>query len=269
MARIQKKTAPKTLVFLDIDGTLLKPNYRANSTAVPKLLVKLEKKGYIFCLNSNRAMHDLLPVAKQFGIRGPIVIENGVMARIDGKVVSLDTRVRPIARKLDAALAEIAKKKGLRFFKIDTVKDGRNTKYTKGAVLLVNKFRTYTASIHVRSGGRKDLDLAKRLAPLFRNVFGSGYEVFVSNIFANILVSPTSVDKGRAVQKLKQRYPRAKVVMVGDDAGDVSASKVVDRFYVVGNAEPALKKLADYTAEKKYTQGVVEILRHIDAIVLS
>jgi hydroxymethylpyrimidine pyrophosphatase-like HAD family hydrolase len=75
----------KTLVFLDIDGTLLGPDYRPNSSKAQKLIKKLSRKGYLFCLNSNRAWNDLAPVARMFHINGPVIAENGVFFVLGGK----------------------------------------------------------------------------------------------------------------------------------------------------------------------------------------
>lgn len=265
MKSAKRQKASTTLVFLDIDGTLLKPNYRTNSERLPKMIKKLSSKQYVFCLNSNRAIEDLRPIAKKFNINGPLVAENGTFSVIKNKQEML-TKAEPIAEKLSRALKEIEQKEDVRVYKIDTVKNGRRKAYSRNKVLLVNKFRDYTGSIHVRNNGRNDLKLAKQLVRYFEKYFGNDYAISTSKIFSNVLISPKSADKGKAIKTLKEKYySGSTVVMIGDDSADMPVMNVVDKFFAVGNAEPRVKKHADYEAKLPYTQGVVEILSYLDA----
>jgi len=255
----------KTLIFIDIDGTLLRPDYKPNSSAVPALIKKLSKKDYIFSLNSNRATHDLVSVAKKFGITGPLIGENGVFVREKGKERKL-VNVRRIEKILEPILQKLAQENGAKILRMDTVRNGKEKKSHTGATWLVNRFREYTASIHVRNNGMRDVRAARSLAQKLRKALPNSYAVTVSSIFANVLVSPRSMDKGKAAAKLrKTSFPSSRIVMIGDDDADAPMIRVADAFYAVGNASKALKKRATFSAKRPYTQGVAEILRAIDS----
>lgn len=258
------QTSRPVLVFLDIDGTLLKPDYKPNSSALPRLIKKLSNKNYIFCLNSNRAFADLRLIARKFHIAGPQIGEGGTSVLIRGKVYSL-VKARPLKRKLEAILKRLAEKSGTALYTIDTVRDAGKLRYRNGNVWLNNSHRIYTASIHVRRNGNRDLVGAGKLARALRADLGTEYRIDVSKVFANVLVSPVSSDKGLAIRALRKRFfPDAKVYMVGDDNADLPVIKEVDRFFAVANAETSLKRVAAYVSPKPYTQGVVDILRYID-----
>jgi HAD superfamily hydrolase (TIGR01484 family) len=258
-------TLPKTLVFLDIDGTLLRPDYTPNSNGVQRLIKKLSPKGYIFLLNSNRSLKDLMPVARKFGIKGPIIAENGVLMK-EGPKITVLVNAPNIRAVLAPALKKLAGRQVVCVKYIDTVRFSKEKKSTIKEEWLVNKFRQYTASIHVRSYGVRDVKAAQRLAKRLKQMLPQTYSVSVSPIFANVLVSPKSADKGNAITRLKNSHFRGStIIMVGDDAADLPALKAVDVFYAVGNAEESVKRRATFVAKKSYTQGVEEILRYIDS----
>ena len=70
----------KTIYFLDIDGTLLDEKYISNCPNLATEISHQEELGMVFALNSNRAIKDLLPVASEFNIQGPLICENGLFA---------------------------------------------------------------------------------------------------------------------------------------------------------------------------------------------
>jgi len=60
-------TAP--LIFLDIDGALLDARYMSNDPDLTLYITQLQtEKEYVFGLNSNRSLEDILPIAKAFAI---------------------------------------------------------------------------------------------------------------------------------------------------------------------------------------------------------
>lgn len=255
---------PRTLIFLDIDGTLLGPDYRPNSNRIQKLIKKLSRKGYLFCLNSNRAWNDLEPVARMFHINGPIIAENGVYFVFRGKKKFLvkPKLIQPALRK---ELAKLSKNKKSYVEITDTVHYNWKGLSKTPLAWLANGFRKYTASIHVRTFGKKDSKAAMNLAKLLSERFSGYYTITTSPLFANVLIYPRSTGKGVAIQRLqKEFFPKASIFMIGDDEADLPARVAVDRFYAVGNASPKIKRVADFSAKLPYTRGAVEILNFID-----
>lgn len=259
----------KYLVFLDIDGTLLRPDYKPNSGQVPQLIKKLSRKGYLFCLNSNRALEDILPIARQFAINGPVIAENGVFFLFNGKKFFL-VKPQPIRDKVRSELKKLALRENAYFSMENTVAYDWKKASKIPLAWIANGFRLYTASIHVRTLGKQNGNAARRLAGFLAKRFAGDFAVSISPIFANVLISPKNTGKGAAIRLLQKKFfAGIPVIMIGDDEADIPASKTADAFYTVGNAAAKIKKIADFTAQKTYTQGVVEILRHIDKNPLS
>lgn len=253
----------RTLIFLDIDGTLLKPNYKPNSQKIFDTISRMSKLGFLFCLNSNRAWEDLVPLIKQFKINGPVIGEHGAFFTFNKRKQRLTKNPLP-STLIPHALQQLSAPLQAKIITTDTV----NFPWTKlqetPLAWVMNKYRKYTASIHVRVRGKKNLKAAKQLAQLLRKKLPATYTIEVSPIFCNVLVNPKDCDKGTGLLKLKNTFfPKEKFIMIGDDNTDLNTLNIVDSFYAVGNATPKLKRISLFTATKHYTQGAQEILEHI------
>ena len=123
----------KKLVFLDIDGTLIDKNYSSNCPDLKKLILLLQKRGFVFAINSNRSLEDLLPISKRFGIKGPLVGENGSFIYFQGakKTIYLlnkveRDRVKKTIEKVKKEIVNYGKKylnlDNILVLKTDTVK---------------------------------------------------------------------------------------------------------------------------------------------------
>lgn len=256
-----------TLIFLDIDGTLLKPDYSTNSNNVTKIIKNMSKNGYSFCLNSNRSIHDLRPIIDKFKINGPVIGENGAFVLLNGKL-SMLKKLPDLRNYTTPYLRELAKTMKASINFVDTVKLSKESKKISTKLnWSVNKFRIWTMSIHVKKDGKKDFISAKELASNLKSFLGNRYNVNVSKIFTNVLISANDIDKGRAISIVKRRYfPNAKVFMIGDDYADIPAIDIVDKFFAVGNAEIQIKRKSYYVSKANYTKGVEEILNKIRRI---
>lgn len=253
-----------TLVFLDIDGTLLKPDYTVNSQRVPKLIQKLAQGGYLFCLNSNRSINDLKPFVRQFAVNGPVIAENGIAWLWKKKTKRL-IPAKPIRTLLNKSLATLAKQECAQVFFRDTVQPAPKRLKQIQLAWVANRFRKWTASIHVWSRGKRNVPAARMLARLLGRKFGKSYAIRVSRIFANVLIVPRTSGKEKGALFLRNRYfPNARIVMVGDDEADLEMANIADAFYAVGNATRGMKRRADFVAGSSYARGVAEILRAID-----
>lgn len=152
------------LIFLDIDGTLIQENQKPNTTRLPRVIKELSRKGFLFGLNSNRSIEDVLPIYTQFGLNGPLVLENGIYfkkspqkknffiipkpARVHADLLRT---VRQFAREHELAMTVV---------NADTVAAIPRSARTKGVVIMVNKFRLFTGSVHIYRNGVRDRKLA-------------------------------------------------------------------------------------------------------------
>lgn len=259
----------KLLIFLDIDGTLIQKNLRPNSAVLPKIIKRLSERGFLFGLNSNRALEDVLPVYKKFDLNGPLVLENGTYFKKDlgSKEQFLISNPKNISKITATAIKSFAD-----FYRLDaTVKIADTVKIIKQNERLkkipqgifANKFRKYSSSVHLFKYGERDLETAKKMSGFLRKYFKQHkleLDVEVPRYSDNIVFWPSKCDKGTALKKLKKYYSDYAFSMIGDDLADLKTLGQLKYFFAVGNAQPEVKKKADFVSKKTYTQGVVEIL---------
>lgn len=154
----------KTLIFLDIDGTLLDEKYKCNYSRLANLIEKLERNDIVFSLNSNRSLEDLLPVAKQFKINGPLVCENGLFTYLPKSRKTIFLISREKLKKLKDAKrtitlwiknTKVLLNKKIHYKSTDTValttKTKSYSKFENSDFIFDNKFRNYTISAHIRN----------------------------------------------------------------------------------------------------------------------
>lgn len=261
----------KTLFFLDIDGTLILENQRPNTNELQQFIKKFRNSNKVlFGLNSNRPIQDLIPIYKQFNLNGPIIVENGIYFK-----KSLHDKPIFLVNNPPQALPKIVKKiirsycvssqKPILFKVTDTVKFFKRSKKIKSRMILMDKFRRYTASLHALNNGKRDRQLAKKIKKYLDRfvIFKKNkIEIKVSEVFSNILLQTTLINKGRALKKIRQFYQNYQFIMIGDDENDLSVVNNVDKIAAVSNATKKFKSQANFIAKKSYTKGVLEIIKY-------
>lgn len=275
----------KQIIFIDIDGTLLDSHYRANSNDVADYVARLQKKGVVFALNSNRAFEDMVPVAKQFGIDGPLIAENGMFYATahdeeQNLLLSLQAAQKIRQTKLDfeqELKSLLDKKYGDRYLWVeaDTVELLSQEQPSIGAqigslVFVNNKYRTYTTSVHVF---RQTKDGLSQVPPETVDAIcaemspwadGNGFTVTHGHEFANILGYTTYTSKYAAAQELKKVYADIQFAAIGNEYYDAQMIDGIGVFYAVANATDEAKRAAAYIATNSTTLGVVEVLHMIE-----
>lgn len=261
----------KLLFFLDIDGTLILENQKPNTHKLSLFLKRFKNNRQIlFGLNSNRSIQDIKPIYKQFNLNGPVIAENGIYFK-----KNLNSKAILLIKKPPQLLPEITKKTLREFcqksgepiiFKItDTVKALAKIKQNKGKIILMNKFRKFTTSLHIFNQGKRDVVFARQVKRYLKKSNLSRklkVEVKISEVFSNILIQSKLIDKGEALIKLRRYYPDYRFITIGDDESDLRVMKNVDLVCAVGNATAKFKKSAHLVAKQPYTKGVLEIIKH-------
>lgn len=261
----------KLLFFLDIDGTLILEDQKPNTKKLQQFIKNFkDNKNVLFGLNSNRSIEDLRPIYEEFNLNGPVIVENGICfrKRINGKIFFLaNIFFNSLPKIIEKELKSFCKsyKEPVYFKVVDTVKALKTVRKKSGKIILMNKFRKYTASIHVFNNRKRDGRFAKEIKEYLEEKIDCkkmNLEIKMSEVFSNILVQTSLIDKGRALKKMRQFYPDYEFIMIGDDEGDLNAINNVDYIAAVSNAVPKLKKIANMIAKKSYTQGVLEIVEY-------
>lgn len=261
----------KYLFFLDIDGTLIKPNQKPNTTKLPSVIKTFLKKDALFGLNSNRSFEDVKPVYKEFGLNGPIILENGVYfcRTIDSDKEFLISQPKNVQRISEEALKSFIKDEKLncKFRCTDTVAIIKSKELNKTSLgIFLNKYRKYTGSVHIFRNGERDYKLAKALGSYLDDYFNkNGFDMFVeaTESFGNVVFWPKSANKAMALRKLKKYYPDYKFIMIGDDLADAETREMVSHFFAVSNASAKVRKSANFVSKEPYTLGVIEIIKHV------
>lgn len=262
----------KILVFLDIDGTLIKPDQRPNTKKLPNLIQELSEREVLFGLNSNRSLEDITPIYQQFALNGPIILENGVyfLKSLNSQRIFL-TKDPLLIRKISVqAVKSFIKRENLscEFHHTDTVKIIKSKRLKSIPLgIFVNGFRKYTGSVHIFRYGERDFKLAKKLCSFLRKYFTDrdlNLAVEVPKTFGNVIFWPRDASKGKALRKIKKFYPEYDFFMIGDDLADLETRKEIESFFAVANAQNEVKKAAHFTASEPYTKGVIEILNYIE-----
>lgn len=281
--------AKETILFIDIDGTLVntKNEYKVHekdATEIRSEIGNLSKRGFLFGLNSNRSMSDMISIYRKFGFNGPLVAENGLIVKAsrNEKATALLSRndLKAIRRaKLEfqkAILSYLVDSYGRKviWLETDTIaalmrKDKFN--YSDGTLLVLNtKSRVYTTSLYLKFVRCKRLvdarqimsKMERRMKRLFKDK--DGFTIVVSQ-FGNMLFYTSKVSKRTAVEWLKNRKRGCDIYAIGDEEGDYRMVDGLGKFMAVGNAGPVLKKKAYAYARHKYAKGVIELLNILDA----
>lgn len=273
------------IVFLDIDGTLLDENYRSNDPSLKRTITEQQAEGVIFCLNSNRSLEDLLPIAKRFCIQGPLIGENGIFS-YDPKTQQTRYFVEPShlsafveqkqihERLILQTINELYGDTNVAWINADTVnvlthKPSLDNIAEDSIVALNNMYRRYTSSVHIlkKVGNRLVPIEEKHLASITDIVSQKAgkqkrMDINYSSSFSNILLTPSETSKRRAVKillkdhKIDSQY----VFGIGDEYNDYRMIQGSGTFLTINNANEKVKKVSKISATKPYAKGVHELI---------
>lgn len=261
----------KILFFLDIDGTLILENQKPNTDKLQKFIKKLKNnQKVLFGLNSNRSIEDLTPIYKKFNLNGPLIVENGIYFKKglkDKEIFLLNSPPFLLPKIIREKIRSFCKAstEPIHFEITNTVKALKKLRKNRGKVILMNKFRKYTASLHTFNNGQRDYQLAKEIKEYLENdnaLKKLKLEINISEVFSNVLIQTMLINKGKALSKLRQFYPGYRFIMIGDDENDLTVINNVDVVAAVNNATKKFKKQADIIAKQSYTKGVLEIIKY-------
>lgn len=226
----------KTIIFTDLDGTLLDRNTYSYQKALP-LVKKLKRKEtpIIFCTAKTRAENEYYQ--KKLKISDPFIVENGGAIFIPKDYFSFSFNYQKNKYKykvielgesytrLRSALRKIRKETG---FKIKGFGDMTTKEVAKDSGLPIKlaklaKMKEYNESFNFYEEPKKERILTQKIkkADLRLTHGGRYYDIIGKN-----------ADKGKAVRiltkLLKKKFGRIKTIGLGDSLNDVSMLKVVD-----------------------------------------
>jgi phosphoglycolate phosphatase len=231
------------LIMTDIDGTMTSNN-KENSIApeVLEAVKRLEKTGLIVGLVSGRTHILVDNLAGQLGINGPLISENGALARL-----------KPGADFLDLGYT---RKAALDALKILSAKyPGRIREREDNAVRLIDAV--------FFPPGVPTAELAEHLSEA--QLLDSGYILHVMQ---------KGISKGETLVKLLKYIEngpikKSEVMVLGDSITDRTLFENFKYGILVPNSKvpaediPVLHKIAGYVTDKTFGEGFLEAAEHI------
>ncbi|MEA3515360.1 MAG: HAD family hydrolase [Nanoarchaeota archaeon] len=267
------------IVLLDIDGTIYDNKYRTNSDKLPSLIEKTSNEN-IYVLNSNRSLYDLFPIWNEFNLNGPIIVENGsfiYFPQKNKKIILTKIEENSLVKNIIFRLIKDNFVNSITL-DIDTVDFLKKNNYEKmknfDIILLSNKFRKFTLSLHLKINNEgtfvKDNALGSKIVEMIKGIkaITTRYNVVYSKAFGNILVTPKDCDKSTAFIQLKKKImPNFQAIMIGDDRFDLPLIESCNYFFCVANADNIIKNQCNYVSKYPFTKGVVEIIENMQKLM--
>ncbi len=229
------------LVMTDVDGTLT-PGGDVLSPGVPTAVKKLQESGLVIGLVSGRHLSNLEAMSGELGINGPIIAENGGVARIraGADLVNLGYSQQP-------AIEDLQKLKGL----------------FPGAIKEREDNKDRLVDLVFRSRGVPVEDLRKHLDNT--DLLDSGYILHLMQ---------KGISKGKTLMRLIQEtgnfnLSAEEVLVLGDSQTDLSLFQLFPHSVLITNPRlpieqrQALQRVARYTSDLFFGEGFAEVACHI------
>jgi len=229
------------LVMTDVDGTITTGG-DSISSVVFRVIRHLEEQGIIVGLVSGRTLPELESLAHDLGITGPIIAENGGVAKlkVNGGLVDLGYSRQP-------ALKALEKLKALYPNAIKEREDNRDR----------------LIDVVIWSHGVEVSELRRHLEKT--QLLDSGYILHIMQ---------EGISKGRTLMRLLGEIAHgslsaANVMVFGDSATDISLFELFPHCVFITNPRlptqqrKELKKIAKYVSDLPVEEGFVEVVSHI------
>jgi hydroxymethylpyrimidine pyrophosphatase-like HAD family hydrolase len=229
------------LIMTDVDGTLLASGQDVDSD-VEDTLHLLQQVGIVVGLVSGRTMKELETMAVKLGLQGPIIAENGGVAKCRaGEPLFELGYSRHDAEESFAALRRV--------FPESITGRQDNEDRLIDIVIRVNGISPHLILKHI--GSTQLLD--------------SGYIMHLMQ---------AGISKGNTLVRLmngllSQRYEKEEVMVFGDSATDVSLFEAVPKSVLVHNPnlpegqDKIVREKAAWVSQKEYGSGFIEVALHI------
>jgi HAD superfamily hydrolase (TIGR01484 family) len=227
------------LIMTDVDGTLLASG-NTLSHEVSEAIHFLQQTGIVIGLVSGRTLSLLESMAREFNLTGPIIAENGAIAKL-----SPDTELMNLGYSRQPAIDALHKLK----------------KLYPGAIWEREDNAQRFIDIVIRADGVSIEEIREQIKPT--QLLDSGYILHLMQ---------EGIDKGKTLVKVldeMKEYTCHETMIFGDSVTDLSLFELFPNNVLVmnpglpeGQAE-ILEKKAAYVSEKQYGEGFTEVALHI------
>lgn len=256
---VPKRKSNKIILF-DIDGTLI-GDHVGRLNKLKKVIIKLEKNGWLFGLNTNRPYSEAKDIYRALSLNGPVISENGsyYLISLRAKAIALAQADPNLRHKIVVFLKHNKKLTGYRIIVSSDKTILSNEKISN--LIFITASRRYTASIYVRRSGqtsRKEtyqvLNLIKRDLPKTK------VEIVPEN--GKIIISNSKVDKMSTLSYLAKKYFKtSQVIMISNDE---EITKDFAKIYFCGPKESSsrYKEKCSYVSPENGVAGILDIINN-------
>jgi Cof subfamily protein (haloacid dehalogenase superfamily) len=261
-----------TVVFCDMDGTLLNDDHKISEYTV-EIVTKLRAKGVRFVLASGRPSSTMLPFHKQLNLTEPLICCNGAMVVEGEQVIDFFPLDPKVARKLiHLGLKMNVYNQFYNYGRLSTFEKHRRDLFLatyKTTYETISGFEVqfYDEAVAPLESVSKWMFLGEhdRLCQVKQVIQGElGGVVDVAFSHPHYLeVVAKGVNKGRAATKLLQKWGQkaTEAFAFGDEANDKELLSMVDHGYVMKNGIAELKKsIPRITPFSNDEDGVAKVL---------
>jgi len=230
------------LVMADVDGTLIPSGDDSISAVVFEMISRLQKQGIVVGLVSGRTLPELESLASRLDINGPIIAENGGVAKLraNSELVDLGYSRQPALKALDK----------LRALFPDAIKERED-----------NKDRV--VDVVIWSYGVAAEELRRHLEDT--QLLDSGYILHLMQ---------KGVSKGRTLMRLlgeigDSNFSPAEVMVFGDSLTDISLFELFPHSVLIVNPRlpveqrEIMQERARYVSDLPFDEGFAEVALHI------
>jgi len=234
------------LIMTDVDGTIVVAGDSLGSNVL-EAIHRLEERGIMVGLVSGRTLPRLESLARDLGISGPIIAENGGVAKL-----SVNDKLMDLGYSRDPSIKAMEKLKSLFPGTIEESKD--------------DMYRL--VDVGIRTCGVETAELRRHLADTDVDLLNSGYMLHLLS---------KEISKGKTLMRLLGKMGEGslsteEVMVFGDSPTDISLFQLFPYSVLIVNPRlPAgetqmLVETAKYMSDLPFGDGFAQVASHILAV---
>lgn len=265
------------LLVVDVDGTLV-GNSGEPTRAVSQMIGEALATGMQIALCSGRPMASCWPIARGLGLHGPHVVFNGALVKDPERPEVILQKPLPAAA-LDR-LIERGRREDvcLELYTEQThvvERDWRESRLHASSIRVTYQISSFDAFVgrsdiikgQIITSDERSRAVARRLADEFAGElsFSIAIPMIPGERLECVNIVEPSVSKGTAVQALIEYVglSRDQVAAAGDARNDLPMLERVGLRIAMGNADPAVKAIADLVCPSVEEDGLAVAIRHV------
>lgn len=256
------------VVFLDIDGTILKPDH-TYSPSTKNAILQLQAQNIKTIIATGRPLHEIKGLAKELNIDSAIGF-NGACAIVEGKVIVNETFDPDIVEKI----VDVAKINGhgivLSTYGVNYLTD-LDAPETKLFI------KTFDFKLN-EEFSKADFNQALALTVTRVNqdeALEYGFNDLIQPLQVNVPgmqhcydIVRTDINKGYAVKKVLEylQVTTEEAIAFGDGANDKEMMRSVGTSFAMGNADPLLFRYTTHRTTSVMDSGIYNGLKQIGLV---